>query len=127
MYMDIDKNANRQNSHLKYISLLYGTLMHFLIGPLVTDAWEIGLQGSQRTETRLVWLGPLLTWIYLSSIPSTKNYKPLVTPFLWTHHWAFVSVNELGVIWKYALFSTKGNSNIIRNDYISALQHYCYY
>lgn len=116
-----------QNSHLKHISLLYGTLMHFFIGPLVTEACKIGCQGSQRTESRLVQLGPLSTWVHLSSIPSIRNCKPLVTPFLWTHHWAFVSFNELRVIWKYALGSTKGNSNIIRNYCISALQRYCYY
>lgn len=127
MCLDIDKNINMQNPHLRHISLLYGTPMHFFIGPLVTDACKIGSQGSQRTETRLVRLGSLSTWVYLSSIPRIRNFKPLVTLFLWTHHWAFVSFNELRVIWKYALGSTKGNSNIIRNYYIPALQRYCYY
>lgn len=117
---------NLPNSPLKPVSLLHCTYGHS-----AADVCKCRQRARMELDHRGwgwgCWaLQELLTTIF-PHLPSTRNCKPLPATFLPTRHWAFVSFNEHRVVWKYALCSTKGNSNIIRNDYIPALQHYCYY
>lgn len=105
------------NSPLTPISLLHCTQEHFFTGYSVVNVcphrWTRAIVRAQKMV--LSPLGP--TKALATTFPhflNTSNCKPLLP----TCRWAFVWFNRHKSHWKYALCSTKGNSNIIRNHYI---------
>lgn len=116
------------NSSLKPSSLSHHTYEQVFLPlwrPLSVDGGR-GLRWSQSPEDAsgvcLLARPPTTLATISPRFPNTRNSKPLLAIFPPTRHWAFVSCNEHGAFWKYALCSTKGDRHIIRNDSIPALQ-----
>lgn len=88
-----------------------------------------GLHGDRSQRMMLGVPGPARA--PANHLPLLSKHQELQAPF---GHLSpdlplgfFVFFNEHRVVGKCVLCSTKGNSDIIRNDYIPALGHYCCY